>query len=89
MKLDWSHWLYGLISGFIGGGAGALTAGLSAMGITPESYNLGSTAHGLRHLLALMGATFLLSGIVTVAAFLKQSPLPAVEPEAPASVKPA
>lgn len=67
------HWLYGLLAAFIGGGAASVSAGLAAIGITPEQYNL---AGGLRHTLSLMGVTFLVSGLVSASAFLKQSPLP-------------
>lgn len=79
MKLDWAHWLYGLVSGFIGGGASAVTSGLTAIGIDPEHFNLGSSPHGLRHVGALIGATFLVSGGISAFAYLKQSPLPPPE----------
>ena len=44
-NLDWSRWLYGLLSGFIGGGAGAVTAGLGAMGLAPQTFNLQAEPH--------------------------------------------
>jgi hypothetical protein len=78
MKLDWSHWLYGLIAGFIGGGAGAFGAGFGGIITDPEHFNAAGGAH---HLLVLMGWTFLFSGIITVLAYLKQSPLPPVVPD--------
>lgn len=76
MKLNWAGWLYGLVSGFIGGGAGALGAGFAGVYTDPEHF---SPAGGVHHLLTLMGVTFLISGIITAAAYLKQSPLPPVE----------
>ena len=73
MKLDWGHWLLGLFAAFIGGGAGALSAGFSAAALDPEHFNLAS---GLTHTLELMGITFAISGIVAAGAYLKQSPVP-------------
>lgn len=79
MKLDWGKWLYGLVSGFIGGGAGAVSAGFAGIWTDPEHF---SPANGARHLLTLMSITFLFSGVMTAIAYLKQSPLPPPEPEA-------
>jgi hypothetical protein len=76
MKLNWAAWLYGLGSGFIGGGAGAFGAGFGGLMTDPEHFN---PANGPRHILVLMGYTFLFSGLITAFAYLKQSPLPAVE----------
>lgn len=80
MHLDWSHWLYSLGSALIGGGAGAASAGVTAALQTPDHYNLGHSPHGLRHLLFLMIGTFLINGFIAAFFFLKQSPLPPVEP---------
>lgn len=88
MKLDWSHWIYGLISGFIGGGASAVTAGLTVSIQVPEKYNFGTSPKGLEHLLFLMLIVFVANGLLTAFAYLKQSPLPAVEPEPPTPAKP-
>lgn len=73
MKLNWGLWLYGLVSGFIGGGAGAITSGFAGIYTDPEHF---SPAHGFRHLFTLMGITFLFSGGMTTAAYLAKSPLP-------------
>lgn len=73
MKLDWTHWLYGLASAFIGGGASAITAGVSAIGIDPDHFNL---QQGVWHTLELMGAVFIISGALSAFAYLKQSPVP-------------
>ena len=73
IQLDWGKWLYGLVSGFIGGGAGSISAGFAGIYTDPTHF---SPEHGARHLFVLMGITFLASGIMTSAAYLKQSPLP-------------
>jgi hypothetical protein len=73
MKLNWQAWLYGLVSGFIGGGAGSIGAAFGGMVTDFDHFNPGT---GLHHLLALMGTTFLFSGIITAAAYLSKSPLP-------------
>lgn len=75
MKLDWSHWLYGLIAATIGGGAGAISAGFAAPMIAPGQFGVGGDP-GWNNL-KLMAAVFVISGIVSAAAYLKQSPLPA------------
>jgi hypothetical protein len=73
MKLDWGGWLYGLVGGFIGGGAGSIGAGFGGMLTDPEHFNLSG---GMHHLFVLMGVSFLFSGITTAAAYLAKSPLP-------------
>jgi len=66
-------WLHGLIAAFIGGGAGAVSAGFASAMVAPGQFNLGG---GLLGLLKLMGVTFIVSGAIAVAAYLKQSPVP-------------
>jgi len=73
MKLAWEPWLYGLVSGFIGGGAGAVGAGVAGMYTDPAHFN---PANGVGHLFTLMFATFLVSGAITSFAYLSKSPLP-------------
>jgi len=68
-----AKWLYGLLSGFIGGGAGAASAAISACVIKPEAFNLSA---GLGSTLKLAMATFVLTGLTHAFAFLQQSPLP-------------
>jgi hypothetical protein len=75
MKLDWSHWFYGLAAAVIGGGAGAVSAGFAAPLIAPGQFGVGGDP-GWNNL-KLMFAVFVISGIVSAAAYLKQSPLPA------------
>lgn len=71
--LDWSKWIYGLVSAIIGGGAGAATAGVGANLVVP----------GLRasQTLSIMGMTFAVSGAIAGLAYLHQQPLPAVTVE--------
>lgn len=68
--LDWSKWIYGLVSAIIGGGAGAATAGVGANLVVP----------GLKasQTLSIMGMTFVVSGVFNGLAYLHQQPLPAV-----------
>lgn len=68
-------WLRGLIATFIGGGAGAVASGFVAVMQTPQQYNLHD---GLGNLLRMIGGTFLVTGIVSAAAYLQKSPLPEV-----------
>ena len=75
MKLDWANWFYGLLSGFIGGGAGSIGAGVVGIATDPEHFN---PQHGPHHLIVLMTYAFVFSGIITAAAYLKQSPLPQI-----------
>jgi hypothetical protein len=65
-------WIRGLAAAFISGGASGVTGGITASVIAPDSFNLTSQ---LKHTLALIGITFLVSGIVGVCAYLARSPL--------------
>jgi len=67
-------WIHGIIAAFIGGGAGAVSAGFASAMVAPGQFNLGG---GLAGLLELMGVTFLVSGALSTFAYLKQSPVPA------------
>lgn len=60
-------WAYGLIAAAIGGAANAICAAI----VAPESFNV-SDSEGIRKLTNLA----IVSGIVAVATYLKQSPLP-------------
>lgn len=75
MKLDWSHWLYGLFAALIGGGAGSVSAAFGAMSIAPGQFGVGGDPGW--NSLKLMGVTFAISGAIATFAYLKQSPLPA------------
>ena len=86
MKLDWDKWLYGLGSGVIGGGSGAVVAGLSAMLLAPQEFNVTSW-HGVIKALSMMTACFVINGFIAMFFYLKQSPLPPVETETVETVR--
>lgn len=69
-------WLRGLVAAFIGGGAGAVASGFIAVAQTPQEYNL---RDGLHNLLMMIGGTFVVTGVVSAAAYLQKSPLPELE----------
>lgn len=75
MKLDWAHWFYGLMAALIGGGAGSVSSALGAMNIAPGQFGVAGDPGW--NSLKLMGFTFVVSAVIAVAAYLKQSPLPA------------
>lgn len=81
MKLNWSSWLYGLVSGFIGGGASAITSSIVLPNLDPQDFNFST---GLHKMLAAMLYFFLAHGILVAAAFLAKSPLP--QPEIPREI---
>lgn len=86
LKLDWGHWAYGLFAALIGGGAGAVAAAFGAMVLTPGQYSMSGNPGW--NSLKLMGFTFIVGGIIAGTAYLKQSPLPAIETDAPAGNPP-
>lgn len=69
--LKWQTWLYGLLSGFIGGGASAVTAWAGMAG----AKGIGLDVHVLNWEEA--GIVMLTSGFVSAMAYLSKSPLPA------------
>ena len=71
-RLDWSDWVRGLFAGFIGGGAGAFSGGLSTAIVDPDHYNL---AHPQK-ILTVIGSTFLINGVISMMAYLHQNPVP-------------
>ena len=75
MKTTTEKWLYGLGSAVIGGGSAAVTSGLTSMGFAPDKFNL-ANASGVGHLLGLMLANFIVSGVLSAFFYLRQSPLP-------------
>ena len=74
-RLNWVPWLYGLISGFVGGGANAIVTGFSSVFLDSSTFN----ADHPGKLLTLVGVTFFFSGLFSAAMYLKQSPLPTLE----------
>jgi hypothetical protein len=74
MRLNWGAWLYGLISGFIGGGASALTSSVVLPAVDSKDFNF--SGGGFHNLLIVAGTLFLVHGGMTSAAYLSKSPLP-------------
>jgi hypothetical protein len=70
--IDASTWFRGVIGAFISGGAGSIAAGFSAS-VLDKTHDL--------NILALMGLTFVISGIVSMAKFLEITPLPPAPPK--------
>lgn len=68
-------WLHGVIASFIGGGASAIVSGLTSVGFAPDKFNL-SDLKGFGHLVGMMAANFIVTGLLSAAFYLKQSPMP-------------
>jgi len=66
-------WWHGLAAAAVAGGANGVITGFAAVGIDPAHFNL---AAGLHSTLAIAAVSAMMSGIIGVAAYLKQSPLP-------------
>lgn len=66
-------WLHGLMAALIGGGASAVVSGITVSAFDPAKFNFGQD---IVRLLEFMAVQFGLSGILSVFAYLKQSPLP-------------
>lgn len=75
MNSKTERWLYGLGSAAIGGGAGAVVSGFTAMGIDPDKFNFTSTS-GVAHFFLMAILNFSVSGFLSIMFYLKQSPLP-------------
>lgn len=74
MTQSTSAWFHGLFAALIGGGASAVVSGVTVSAIAPQSFNLSS------HLLQTAELTltlFVTNGLLSMFAYLKQSPLPA------------
>jgi hypothetical protein len=69
-------WLKGILAAAIAGGANGVITGFAAVGIDPAHFNLQA---GIRPTLAISGVSAMMSAIIGVAAYLKQSPLPGQE----------
>jgi hypothetical protein len=67
-------WVKGIAAAGIAGGANGVITGFAAVGIDPAHFNL---QEGLHSTLAIAAVSALMSSIIGVAAYLKQSPLPA------------
>ncbi|MHB8413279.1 MAG: hypothetical protein ACYDDI_15225 [Candidatus Acidiferrales bacterium] len=66
-------WLKGAAAAGISGGANGIVTGFAAIGIDPDHFNL---AAGIHHTLEIGGISAVLSAILGVALYLRQSPLP-------------
>jgi hypothetical protein len=66
-------WTKGLLAAAVAGAANGVMTGFAAVGIDPTHFNLQA---GLKPTLAIAGVSALMSGLIGVAAYLKQSPLP-------------
>ena len=75
----WEMWLKGIVAAAIAGCANGIITGFAAVGIDPTHFNLQA---GLRATLAIAMVSAAMSGIIGVAAYLKQSPLPPDTPSA-------
>lgn len=70
-ELDFGDWAKGLIAAFIGGGAGAFSAGLSAIIVDAHDFNIYTTRFW-----QLVLGTFIIGGLVPFFAYLHQKPVP-------------
>ncbi len=70
---NFKTWLLGIAAAAIAGGANGVITGFAAVGIDPQHFNLQS---GLHSTLTIASVSALMSSIIGVAAYLKQSPLP-------------
>jgi hypothetical protein len=66
-------WLKGMLAAAIAGAANGIITGFAAVGIDPTHFNLQA---GFANTLAIASVSAGMSGIIAVAAYLKQSPLP-------------
>jgi hypothetical protein len=72
-NLDWGGWLTGIIGAIISGGAGAVASGISTNLVDPDHFNVHG---GLHNLLAVIGTTFAVAAIISLAKFLQTHPVP-------------
>lgn len=66
-------WVRGIAAAAVAGGANGVITGFAAVGMDPMHFNLQS---GLKDTLSIAGVSAIMSAIIGVAAYLKQSPLP-------------
>lgn len=79
-KLDWRDWIRGLFGAAISGGAGSVGAGFSVSVL--------DKAHDI-NIFAAMAITFAFSGLVSLAKYLEQFPVPDYEHDSAAADPPA
>ena len=73
MKLNWEQWLLGLVAAVVQGGAGAVTAAIGASWVAPNEFNL---SVGFAHTMELMGAVFVINGLLGFFSYLAKHPTP-------------
>jgi hypothetical protein len=66
-------WIKGIVAAGISGAANGVVTGFAAIGIDPNHFNL---AAGLANTFEIGGLSAAISGILGVALYLRQSPLP-------------
>jgi len=71
--LDWGNWVYGIFAGFIGGGASAVTSGITLNMVDGQDFNIYT-----HKFYVMTGAIFIVNGTLNMLAFLSKSPLPTV-----------
>jgi hypothetical protein len=69
----WELWLKGMLAAAIAGCANGIITGFAAVGIDPAHFNLQA---GFHNTMAIAAVSAAMSGVIAVAAYLKQSPLP-------------
>jgi hypothetical protein len=74
LKNPWV-WFHGLLAALIGGGSSGVVAGLAAIGIAPDKFDMNSNLHNT---MKMVGAVFVISAIISAFGYLKQSPLPQI-----------
>lgn len=67
-------WILGGLAALVSGAGGGITTGLAAIGIRPDVFN---AAAGLGDTAKLVAAAALWSAVNGLAAYLRQSPIPA------------
>jgi hypothetical protein len=70
-------WFWGLLAGFISGGAVSLSSGPTAALFAPESINI-KTSAGFHNLMWLMLITFIQAGMGGAMLYLAQRPVPEI-----------
>lgn len=71
--IDWTGWTRGLVAALIGGGAGAVTSGFGNIIVDPKDFNIYTGK-----LWAVMGACFLINGVLSMMAYLHNKPIPEI-----------
>jgi hypothetical protein len=66
-------WIKGFFAALISGLSSGFVSGVSLMGIDADHFNAGA---GLKHVLAAAGTVGLFNAVMSVAFYLKKSPVP-------------